>query len=210
MTREEFSVLALSYLEDIAAFSRRLTGNAADADDLVQATFERAFEAWPRLRDPAACRAWLFRIARNLFLDGRRASAVRSQLSLAVDTGASTQAFVVPAEAVERLSARELEAALDRLPREQREALKVDREERPDVDAIYMNAVQMLTGGGGWPMTVATTTDRKPFFGGTYFRPAVRAEGRAGGGISSQEPSQRGAPLPEFQGRARKARRIPR
>jgi RNA polymerase sigma-70 factor (ECF subfamily) len=123
VTREEFSVLALSYLEDITAFSRRLTGNAADADDLVQATFERAFEAWRRLRDPAACRAWLFRIARNLFLDGRRASAVRSQLSLAVDTETSTQAFVVPAEAVERLAARELETALDRLPREQREAL---------------------------------------------------------------------------------------
>ena len=48
-------------------------------------------------------------------------------------------------------------------------AIKVDREERPDVDAIYMNAVQMLTGGGGWPMSVATTPDRKPFFGGTYF-----------------------------------------
>ncbi|HEX9303263.1 MAG TPA: sigma-70 family RNA polymerase sigma factor [Thermoanaerobaculia bacterium] len=123
MTREDFSVLALSYLEDIAAFSRRLTGNAADADDLVQATFERAFEAWRRLRDPAACRAWLFRIARNLFLDGRRTSAVRSQLSLATDSKMSTQAFIVPAEAVERLAARELEAALDRLPREQREAL---------------------------------------------------------------------------------------
>ncbi len=48
-------------------------------------------------------------------------------------------------------------------------AVKVDREERPDVDAIYMSAVQMLTGGGGWPMTVAATPDRKPFFGGTYF-----------------------------------------
>ncbi|HEY3202311.1 MAG TPA: DUF255 domain-containing protein, partial [Thermoanaerobaculia bacterium] len=48
-------------------------------------------------------------------------------------------------------------------------AIKVDREERPDVDAIYMNAVQMLTGSGGWPMSVATTPDRKPFFGGTYF-----------------------------------------
>ena len=43
MTREEFSDLALSYLEEIAAFARRLTGNTADADDLVQATFERAF-----------------------------------------------------------------------------------------------------------------------------------------------------------------------
>ncbi len=47
--------------------------------------------------------------------------------------------------------------------------VKVDREERPDVDAIYMNAVQLLTGGGGWPMTVWLTADRKPFFGGTYF-----------------------------------------
>jgi hypothetical protein len=47
--------------------------------------------------------------------------------------------------------------------------IKVDREERPDVDAIYMNAVQMMTGGGGWPMSVWLTPDRKPFYGGTYF-----------------------------------------
>jgi len=123
VTREEFSHLALSYLEEIAAFARRLTGNPADADDLVQATFARAFGSWRKLREPAACRPWLFRIARNLFLDSRRASAVRSQLSLVMDTEASAEAFVVPAEAVERLAARELEAALDRLPREQREAL---------------------------------------------------------------------------------------
>ena len=50
-------------------------------------------------------------------------------------------------------------------------AIKVDREERPDVDAIYMRAVRMLTGRGGWPMTVALTPDREPFFGGTYFPP---------------------------------------
>ena len=47
--------------------------------------------------------------------------------------------------------------------------IKVDREERPDVDAIYMKAVQMLTGSGGWPMTVWLTPDQKPFYGGTYF-----------------------------------------
>ncbi len=47
--------------------------------------------------------------------------------------------------------------------------VKVDREERPDIDAIYMSAVQALTGSGGWPMTVWLTPDRKPFFGGTYF-----------------------------------------
>ncbi len=49
--------------------------------------------------------------------------------------------------------------------------IKVDREERPDVDAIYMSAVQALTGSGGWPMSVWLTPDRQPFFGGTYFPP---------------------------------------
>jgi uncharacterized protein YyaL (SSP411 family) len=48
-------------------------------------------------------------------------------------------------------------------------AVKVDREERPDLDDIYMNAVQTLTGSGGWPMTVWLTPDRRPFYGGTYF-----------------------------------------
>jgi len=47
--------------------------------------------------------------------------------------------------------------------------VKVDREERPDVDAIYMDAVQAMTGRGGWPMTVFLTPEGKPFFGGTYF-----------------------------------------
>ena len=47
--------------------------------------------------------------------------------------------------------------------------IKVDREERPDLDTVYMQAVQMMTGGGGWPMSVFLTPDLKPFFGGTYF-----------------------------------------
>jgi len=50
-------------------------------------------------------------------------------------------------------------------------AIKVDREERPDVDDVYMAAVELLTGSGGWPMTTALTPDRQPFFGGTYFPP---------------------------------------
>ena len=50
-------------------------------------------------------------------------------------------------------------------------SIKVDREERPDLDAIYMEAVQMLTGSGGWPMTVFLTPDCRPFYGGTYFPP---------------------------------------
>ncbi len=52
--------------------------------------------------------------------------------------------------------------------------IKVDREERPDLDEIYMSAVQMLTGRGGWPMTMFLTPERKPFYGGTYFPPEDR------------------------------------
>jgi len=53
-------------------------------------------------------------------------------------------------------------------------AVKVDREERPDVDAIYMDAVQAMTGHGGWPMTVFLMPDGRPFFGGTYFPKTAR------------------------------------
>ena len=53
-------------------------------------------------------------------------------------------------------------------------SIKVDREERPDVDSIYMEAVQTMTGRGGWPMTVFLTPDRTPFYAGTYFPPDDR------------------------------------
>src|ERR687888_547083 len=52
--------------------------------------------------------------------------------------------------------------------------VKVDREERPDLDSVYMDAVVSLTGHGGWPMTVFLTPDGEPFFGGTYFPPEPR------------------------------------
>jgi len=52
--------------------------------------------------------------------------------------------------------------------------IKVDREERPEVDAYYMGAVQAMTGGGGWPLSVFLTPDLKPFYGGTYFPPEPR------------------------------------
>ncbi len=57
--------------------------------------------------------------------------------------------------------------------------IKVDREERPDLDEIYMNAVQIMTRQGGWPMTVFLTPDLKPFYGGTYYPPTDR-HGRPG------------------------------
>src|ERR1700758_910334 len=53
-------------------------------------------------------------------------------------------------------------------------SIKVDREERPDVDSIYMQAVQMMTGHGGWPMSTFLTPDGRPFYAGTYFPPEPR------------------------------------
>ena len=58
-------------------------------------------------------------------------------------------------------------------------SIKVDREERPDIDGIYMTVCQMLTGGGGWPLTIIMTPDKKPFFAGTYF-PKEGRFGRSG------------------------------
>ena len=61
-----------------------------------------------------------------------------------------------------------------RLMNEHFVSVKVDREERPDVDGLYMDAVVAMTGQGGWPMTVFLTPEGKPFFGGTYFPPEPR------------------------------------
>jgi uncharacterized protein YyaL (SSP411 family) len=74
--------------------------------------------------------------------------------------------------------------------------IKVDREERPDVDAVYMSVCQMLTGGGGWPLTVIMTPDRQPFFAGTYL-PKRSRFGRAGlmdvcGQVNAMWRSERG------------------
>lgn len=78
-------------------------------------------------------------------------------------------------------------------------AVKVDREQRPDIDSVYMAAVQMLSGSGGWPMTVWLTPERKPFFGGTYFPPRDGLRGVQAGlltllidlqGAYQQDPAQ--------------------
>jgi uncharacterized protein YyaL (SSP411 family) len=66
------------------------------------------------------------------------------------------------------------DAATAELMNERFVNVKVDREERPDLDAIYMDAVVALTGHGGWPMTVFVTPEGEPFFGGTYFPPEPR------------------------------------
>ena len=79
-------------------------------------------------------------------------------------------------------------------------SIKVDREERPDVDRVYMSFVQATTGSGGWPMTVFLTPELKPFFGGTYFPPAsrwgrpgfLRSPRRAGARVEERADARRG------------------
>jgi len=78
---------------------------------------------------------------------------------------------------MERESFEDFEVA--RLMNEAFVSIKVDREERPDVDGIYMNVCQMLTGSGGWPLTIIMTPDKKPFFAGTYI-PKDNRFGRLG------------------------------
>ena len=77
-------------------------------------------------------------------------------------------------------------AAIAAVLNEQFVSIKVDREERPDVDRVYMTFVQATTGSGGWPMSVWLTPDLKPFYGGTYFPP-----NRAGAGRASSTSSAR-------------------
>ncbi len=78
---------------------------------------------------------------------------------------------------MERESFEDAEAA--RILNEHYIAVKVDREERPDIDNIYMRVCQAMTGSGGWPLTIIMTPDQKPFFAGTYF-PKVARFGRPG------------------------------
>ena len=83
--------------------------------------------------------------------------------------------------------------------------IKVDREERPDLDQIYMAAVQAMTGHGGWPMSVFLTPDLKPFYGGTYFPPT---DSRGMAGLPARAPERRTGP--GRSGATRSASRPPR
>ncbi len=144
MTREDFASLALGYLEEVTAFARRVTRNAADADDLVQGTFERAFRSWKDLRQRGACRAWLFQIARNLHLNRQRSAATRPELRLVADEEQPTTANFVAAEAVERLAAHDIEAAFERLQPDQRDAVLLC-----DLWGFEYEEIASIT---GWPL----------------------------------------------------------
>jgi uncharacterized protein len=97
----------------------------------------------------------------------RRAGAEDKPVLLSVGYAACHWCHVMAHESFE-------DPATARLMNERFVSIKVDREERPDVDAVYMDAVQAMSGHGGWPMTVFLTPDGEPFFAGTYFPPEDR------------------------------------
>src|SRR6516164_9661446 len=96
-----------------------------------------------------------------------RARAENKPILLSIGYSACHWCHVMERESFE-------DEAIARLMNEDFVPIKVDREERPDLDQIYMDAVQVLTGRGGWPLTVFLTPDCKPFYGGTYFPPEDR------------------------------------
>src|SRR3989449_11721627 len=94
----------------------------------------------------------------------RRARELRKPILLSIGYSACHWCHVMERESFE-------DERIAALMNEHFVCIKVDREERPDLDEIYMNAVQMLTGRGGWPMTMFLTPDGKPFYGGPFFLP---------------------------------------
>ncbi|MFB6262449.1 MAG: RNA polymerase sigma factor, partial [Bradymonadaceae bacterium] len=82
MTRDEFSDIVLRQLDDVTAFAHYLTDAEWEAEELVQATYESAFERWETLDDPEQCRAWLFQIARNQWNDWLRSRRAGPELEL--------------------------------------------------------------------------------------------------------------------------------
>ena len=96
-----------------------------------------------------------------------RAKAENKPILLSIGYSACHWCHVMERESFE-------DEAIAQLMNENFVSIKVDREERPDLDQIYMDAVQVLTGRGGWPLTVFLTPECKPFYGGTYFPPEDR------------------------------------
>jgi uncharacterized protein YyaL (SSP411 family) len=101
-----------------------------------------------------------------------RAKAEQKPIFLSVGYSACHWCHVMERESFE-------DEAIARLLNESFVSVKVDREERPDIDEIYMKAVQAMTGSGGWPMSVFLTPDLEPYYGGTYFPPRS-SHGRPG------------------------------
>lgn len=123
MRHEDFSDLVLAHMDDVGAYARRLADRGWDADDLVQAAYERAFSRWRDLRNPGRARAWLFSITHRLFLDGVRSRRARPELRLVSPRDSLAPEPVVSADSVERLAHDALERALVTLSEPQREVV---------------------------------------------------------------------------------------
>ncbi len=125
---------ALRYADALFHLARHLTGDGAEAEDLVQETYARAYQAWSRLEPGSDIRAWLFRILRNAFVSSRRAD--RRHPTIAIDEGdelpdATSDEYVRGDLELDRLRhvvAREIEAALATLSPEARMIVLLDLE----------------------------------------------------------------------------------
>ena len=129
MRYQEFSALAASYMAQLYNAAGRMTGDTQEAEDLVQETYERAFQAWRQLRDPAHCRAWLYQIMRNLFIDAYRRKRAMPEL-VVIEGGRgvgeealSSHVVSLEEEVLRRLSEEEIRQALALLPEEMHTAL---------------------------------------------------------------------------------------
>ncbi len=129
MRYQEFCALAASYMAPLYNTARRITGDPHEAEDLVQDTYERALHAYHQLKSPAHCRAWLYQILRNLFIDAHRRKRSLPELVVFdrtrdIDQTVSALCAASPEEEVlRRLSHEEVHRALATLPEELRTAL---------------------------------------------------------------------------------------
>ena len=124
---EEFSEVALSYFNQLYFAAQRLTHRSADADDLVQETYQLAFQHYAELRSLAHCRAWLYRILHRHAVTRYRRQSSGPQLVL-IDGGAEGDDFAAPHEPfdgdlIEQISLQEIRSAIDSLPSELRVAV---------------------------------------------------------------------------------------
>ncbi len=122
---DEFAEVALSYLNQLYFAAQRLTGNSADADDLVQETYELAFQHYGELRSVAHCRAWLYRILHRQAVTRYRRQHSGPQLVL-VDGGADEYErpqTALDGDIVEQISLQEIRRAIDTLPSDLRIAV---------------------------------------------------------------------------------------
>jgi RNA polymerase sigma-70 factor (ECF subfamily) len=123
----EFTEVALSYLNQLYFAAQRLTRNSADADDLVQETYELAFQHYGELRSVAHCRAWLYRILHRQAVTRHRRQQAGPQLVL-IDGGADDSEYprsqnTLDGDVLEKISLQEIRGAIDALPSDLRIAV---------------------------------------------------------------------------------------